>query len=111
MITIDGKEYTFVERMPEFPGGEQAMYDFIGKNIRYPSKAIDANITGKVFVNFVIDKKGNVTNIKILKGLGYGCDEEVIRVFSIMPVWTPGKQKGKKVKVSFNVPINFSLRN
>lgn len=111
LIFIDGKAYTFVEKMPEYPGGEKAMYEFISKNIRYPAKAVDANISGKVYVNFVIDKKGNVTNVNVIRGIGYGCDEEVIRVISLMPVWTPGKQKGRKVKVSFNIPINFNLKN
>jgi len=106
------KVFTYVEEMPAFPnGGEAAMYGYIQKNIRYPQMAVDANITGKVFVNFVVDQNGNIAEVKVLRGIGGGCDEEAIRVIKSMPKWTPGKQNGRTVKVSFNVPISFTLRN
>ncbi len=106
------KVFTYVEEMPGFPnGGEAAMYAYITKNIRYPQMAVDANIVGKVFVNFVVDQNGNIADVKVLRGIGGGCDEEAIRVIKSMPKWTPGKQNGRTVKVSFNVPISFTLRN
>ena len=106
------KVFTYIEQMPQFPGGESAMYQFIRMNMRYPQKAIDANISGKVFVNVVIDENGYVADVKVLRGIGGGCDEEVIRVIKAMPRWTPGKESGQNVRVSFNIPpISFTPRN
>ncbi len=108
----EDKVYTFIPVMPQFPGGEVAMFEFIISNIKYPVLAVDSNITGKVFVNFVIDKEGNVTDPRILRGIGGGCDEEVLRLVTSMPRWTPGElESGEKVKVSFNLPISFTLND
>lgn len=102
--------FTIVEQMPSYPGGDEAMFKYLSKNINYPQIAADAGITGRVYITFVIEKDGNVTDVKVLKGIGGGCDEEAIRVVKQMPKWIPGKQRGKSVKVQFNLPVNFTLR-
>jgi periplasmic protein TonB len=107
---VEEEIFTIVEDMPSFPGGEEALFKYLGQNIKYPQLAKEAGITGKVYVNFVVDKDGNVTDVKVLRGIGGGCDEEAIRVVKNMPKWSPGKQRGKPVKVSYNLPIRFSLK-
>lgn len=101
--------YTVVEVMPEYPGGMDSLGAFLGRNIKYPASAKDAGITGTVFVNFIIEKDGSVGEVKALRGISEDCDNEAIRVVSLMPKWTPGKQHGKNVRVSFNLPIKFKL--
>ena len=96
--------------MPQFPGGEEKFMSLIAHAIKYPREARKRNITGKVYVNFVIDKFGKIRDIKILRGIGGGCDEEVIRVLNLMPDWTPGKIGGMTVNVYYNLPVNFSLK-
>ncbi|MBO9614254.1 MAG: TonB family protein [Dyadobacter sp.] len=98
-----------VEVQPEYPGGNAEMFKFLGRNIKYPTKASKADVQGKVFVNFVVTSEGDIKDVKVLKGIGYGCDEEAVRVISKFPKWTPGKQDGKAVSVKFTVPINFQL--
>lgn len=102
--------FTVVESMPEFPGGPQAMMEFIARNIKYPPMARESGIQGRVFVNFVVEPNGSVTNVNVLRGIGGGCDEEAIRVVETMPKWTPGRQRGKAVRVSFNLPVRFTLQ-
>jgi protein TonB len=101
--------FTIVEDMPSFPGGEEALFKYLAQNIKYPQIAKEAGITGRVFVNFVIDKEGNVTDVKVLRGIGGGCDEEAVRVVKNMPKWSPGKQRGKPVKVISETNKNHSL--
>ena len=102
--------FIHVEEMPRFPGGEVALFKYLGDNIKYPAMAKDAGINGKVYVTFVIEKDGSIGNVKILRGIGGGCDEEAIRILNGMPHWSPGKQRGKPVRVQYNLPINFILR-
>jgi TonB family protein len=102
--------YEFVEQMPEFPGGDAAMKNYLQANIKYPELAKESGIQGKVFCNFVVDKEGNVTNVKVLRGIGYGCDQEALRVIKAMPTWTPGKQNGRNVNVHYNLPVFFKLQ-
>ncbi len=102
--------FLVVENMPEFPGGEASMYKFIGKNIEYPRMAKESGISGRVFVTFVVERDGSVTDVQILRGIGGGCDEEAIRVIKMMPKWTPGKQRGKPVRVQYRMPIKFTLQ-
>lgn len=102
--------FKVVEVLPQYPGGNEAMYKFIGDNIKYPEKAKEDKISGRVFVNFIVEKDGAVSNVNVLRGIGGGCDEEASRVVAMMPNWTPGTQKGKAVRVSFNLPINFALK-
>ncbi len=101
---------TYVERMPEFQGGETALMKFIIANINYPQLALDSGIVGKVIVQFVVSIEGDVTNAKIIRGIGFGCDEEVLRMVYTMPKWKPGMQNGKLVNVAYNLPVKFSLK-
>jgi periplasmic protein TonB len=102
--------FTIVEEMPSFPGGEAALMKYLGNNIKYPAIAKDAGIQGTVFVTFVVDEGGNVKDVRVLRSIGGGCDEEAIRVVQSMPKWSPGKQRGKAVKVQYNLPIRFTLK-
>jgi periplasmic protein TonB len=106
---IDEEPVLIADEMPEFPGGIDAMYDFLRSTLRYPRMAVDANISGKVFVSFVVDKQGNISKVKVLNSIGGGCDEEAIRVIEAMPRWKPGKQRGLPVNVSYTLPISFTL--
>lgn len=99
------------EEMPSFRGGLKGFYDYFGKNVEYPKLAKKSNITGTVVVSFVIDKDGSITDIKVIKGIGFGCDEEAVRVLKNAPKWNPGKQRGVPVKVSMTLPIKFALKN
>lgn len=101
--------FTVVEKMPSYPGGEQALFKFLRNTIKYPAKARRKGISGRVFINFVIDREGNVTNARVLKGVHKSLDKEAIRVVEQMPKWKPGTQRGKTVKVSYNIPIRFTL--
>lgn len=102
--------FTVVEQMPEFPGGEAKLFEFIMKNLKYPQQAKEANIRGKVYVQFVVRKDGSITDIKTVRGIGSGCDDEAMRVVKSMPKWVPGTQRGKPVDVRMILPVNFSLR-
>ncbi len=101
--------FTVVEDQPEFPGGEEARQRFLEQNLRYPQMAREAGIQGTVFVTFVVETDGSVTDVRILRGIGGGCDEEAIRVVRMMPRWEPGRQRGQPVRVQFNMPIRFRL--
>lgn len=101
--------FQVVENDPEFPGGLEAMYKFLAQNIKYPQLARENNITGKVYVTFVVEKDGSVSNARVLRDIGGGCGAEAIRVVKSMPKWTPGKQRGKAVRVQYNLPVNFNL--
>ncbi len=106
----DNTPLTYVEIMPEFPGGEAALFAYLKKNIVYPQVALDNDVQGKVVVDFVVGRDGKISDVKVVKGIGFGCNEEAIRVVSGMPAWSPGGQKGRNVPVSFKVPIKFSER-
>lgn len=98
-----------VEVMPEFPGGIQKFYQYIGQNYRYPAAATKAGVSGRIYIQFVIEKDGSVTDVKVLNGLGYGTTEEAVRVIKRSPRWKSGIQKGKKVRVLFTLPLNLQL--
>ena len=98
-----------VQTPPSFSGGEAARRRFLGENIKYPQMAKEIGIQGTVYVTFVVEPDGSITNIKITRGIGGGCDEEALRVTKLMPRWIPGKQRGKPVRVQFNMPIKFTL--
>ncbi len=102
--------FTIVEEMPSFPGGEAELFKYLGKNIKYPEMANSAGISGVVYVTFVVDKDGKIKDVKVLRGIGGGCDEEAVRVVKNMPAWKAGKQRGKAVTVQYNLPIRFTLR-
>lgn len=102
--------FQVVESMPEFPGGEEARIQFLRDNIKYPQMARESGIQGTVYVTFVVEPDGRVTGVRVLRGIGGGCDEEAVRVVKAMPRWIPGKQRGKPVRVQFNMPIKFTLQ-
>jgi protein TonB len=99
-----------VEQQPNFPGGLDELMKFLGRNLRYPKAAQNNEVEGKVYVQFVVNREGKVSQVTVLKGIGYGCDEEAVRVMNLMPAWTPGKQGGKAVSVRYNLPISFKLQ-
>ena len=110
--TTDGKTvFTVVENQPEFPGGIEAMFKYLGENIKYPEAAAKANVSGKVFVNFVVTTEGEIQDIAILKGIGFGADAEAVRVVKNMPRWKPGMQSGQAVNVRYNLPIAFVVES
>jgi len=98
-----------VEQQAEFDGGFEAMAKFIAKNMKYPAQARRMGVEGSVFVSFVVDKEGNISDPQVLKGISADCDKEAIRVVKAMPPWKPGKQNGKPVKSRFVLPIKFRL--
>jgi periplasmic protein TonB len=101
--------FTVVEDQPSFPGGEEARIRYLQENLRYPQMAREAGIQGTVFVTFVVERDGSVTDVRVIRGIGGGCDEEAVRVVRNMPRWTPGRQRGQPVRVQFNMPIRFVL--
>jgi len=96
-----------IEVMPQFPGGEAAWQKFLKKHLRYPLQAIDAGIGGKVYVSFIVEKDGHLSDIALVRGVGYGLDEEAQRVLKLAPNWSPGIQNGQKVRVRYMMPFNF----
>ena len=107
---VEAEIFTIVEEMPEFPGGMAKLADYLAKNIKYPQMARESGIQGRVFVNFVVEPDGHVSNVNVMRSLGGGCDEEAMRVVKSMPKWKPGKQRGKAVRVSYILPVNFKLQ-
>lgn len=101
--------FVSMKNPPTYPGGIAALYKFLGDNIKYPKEASDKKVQGNVFVSFVVEKDGTVTDIKTLRGLGSGTDEEAIRVLKLTKKWNPGLENGKAVKVAYNIPIKFTL--
>ena len=107
---VEQEIFKIVEEMPAFPGGEVKLMEYISKNIKYPQIARESGIQGKVYINFVVEPDGSVTNVSVLRGIGGGCDEEAVRVVKSLPKWKPGKQRGKAVRVQYMLPINFTLK-
>lgn len=109
-IIISGREtYTFVDDIPEFPGGLQAFAEFVSNNVKYPLIAREKGIQGRVIATFIVEQDGTLSNLKIAKGIGGGCDEETIRVLKQSPLWKPGSVNGIRVPVAFTVPVAFAL--
>ncbi|TCD05578.1 energy transducer TonB [Pedobacter frigidisoli] len=98
-----------VDEYPEFTGGAKAWSKYMERNLRYPSQAQEEGKAGKVFVSFVVEKDGSITDVKVLRGIGFGCDEEAIKVIKKSPLWKPGKNKGTPVRVRYNMAINFQI--
>lgn len=108
---VEEEIFTIVESMPEFPGGgQEALFKYLQKEMKYPQIAKENGIQGTVFVNFVVGKDGKIRDVKILRGVNKMLDDEAVRVVKAMPAWKPGKQRGKSVSVSYNLPIKFTLR-
>lgn len=110
-IVDDNKIYDFVsiETQPSFPGGFEYFYAYLKKEVKYPAEAVKNNVQGKVFLSFVVEMDGSLTNIKVERRLGSGTDEEAVRVLEESPKWTPGTQNGRAVRVKYNIPISFTL--
>ncbi len=116
IVEIDQEEeveetqvFYIVENMPEFPGGDAALRSYINQHVVYPEIAKENGIQGRVFVQFVVNQKGEVEQVKVVRGVDPALDKEAVRVISSLPKWKPGSQRGKPVKVSYTVPINFQL--
>lgn len=107
---VEQEIFTIVETMPSFPGGQEKLMHYLATNIKYPQIARESNVQGRVYLSFVVEPNGSVSNVKVLRGIGAGCDEEAMRVVKAMPKWSPGKQRGKAVRVSYNLPVNFKLQ-
>jgi periplasmic protein TonB len=105
----DNSPFLTVEMKPSFVGGDKEMYKFLSQNLKYPSAAQRANIQGKVFLKFIVEKDGSITGVETMKGIGFGCDEEAARVVKLMPKWIAGKQNGRNVRVFFTIPVFFKL--
>ena len=101
--------FTSVEQVPEFPGGLDKFGAYLGKSIRYPAVARENGTQGRVIVTFVVERDGSLTDIKVTRGIGSGCDEEAVRVLKNSPKWKPGIQNGRPVRVQYSVPISFTL--
>lgn len=101
--------FTYVEEMPNYPGGDENLMAFITSNVQYPEIAKRAGVEGKVYVSFVVEKNGSIAEVRVAKGIGAGCDEEALRVVKMMSNWKPGKQNGKPVRVRVLIPFTFKL--
>lgn len=106
----DNNVYSVVESLPSFPGGNAAMRQWMSQNLKYPPVAQENGIQGTVTVQFVVEKNGSISNVKVIRGKDPSLDREAVRVVSSMPRWTPGKQNGKPVRVSYTVPVKFALQ-
>ncbi|NMM48667.1 energy transducer TonB [Marinigracilibium pacificum] len=107
---VEDKVHDFVEEQANFPGGQTEWMKYLQKNMKYPSNARRMGIEGKVYVQFIIDKSGELSDIKVVKGIGGGCDEEALRVIQNAPKWNPGKQRGRAVKQRMTLPVFFQLQ-
>lgn len=105
----DTTVYTIVERQPQFPGGMDSLRTFITTNRRYPADAQKAGMKGRVFVSFIVEMDGSLRDITVFSGLGYGCDEEAVRLIRAMPHWAPGSQDGRLLRVKYTLPIAFGI--
>ncbi|NVO84852.1 energy transducer TonB [Hymenobacter terrestris] len=104
------KPFVSVEVMPEFAGGQAALAKYLQRNLRYPTSALRAGVGGRVYIAFTVNTDGSIADVEVLKGLGYGTDEEAIRVIRQMPVWKPGYQNNRAVPVRYNLPITFTYQ-
>ncbi|AWV98764.1 energy transducer TonB [Arcticibacterium luteifluviistationis] len=103
------KEFLRSEIMPEFNGGLKKMYKWFGRNLQYPRNASLNGVEGRVIVTFIVEKDGGISDVKVLKGIGFGCDEEAARVIKKMPKWNAGIQNGKTVRVRYTIPLSFQM--
>ena len=104
------KVFDVVEQMPQFPGGQMAMFEYLMQNLKYPADAEKQKVEGRVIANFVVETDGTITDVTVWKPVFPSLDAEAIRVLQRMPRWTPGKQNGKLVRVRYTVPVNFKLK-
>ena len=109
--TVEDEIFFIVEVMPKFPGGELALRKYVAQNIRYPNAARENDIQGKVYVRFVVNEDGTVGDVTVLRGVDPLLDNEAVRVIKTLPVWQPGRQLNKTVKVYYTMPISFKLQD
>ena len=102
--------FDVVEQMPEYPGGMQALFEYLSQNVKYPEDAEKQKVEGRVIATFVVETDGSISNVEVVKPAFPSLDAEAVRVLSGMPKWTPGMQSGKVVRVKYTVPINFNLK-
>lgn len=112
-VAPENEIFTIVEQMPEFPGGQSALMNYLSSNIKYPEECRKMGVEGKVFIKFIVDKLGNINSVQVLRGIPDGLlmEKEAVRVIQAMPKWSPGKQNGKPVDVYFTLPVAFKLNN
>lgn len=103
----DDDVYIMVEKRAEFPGGQSEMLKYIQDNRQYPDEAKENDVHGKVLVSFIVERDGTLSDVKVMRGIGSGCDEEAVRVITSMPKWKPGEQGGKAVRTSLTLPVTF----
>jgi len=103
-------DFAKVEKMPEFPGGMQALMKYLSSNINYPQDAIETGIYGRVYISFVVEKDGSITDVQVTRSVHPSLDKEAARVVKNMPKWAPGKQLNKPVRVRYTLPVNFRLK-
>lgn len=101
--------FIMVEEMPEFPGGTAALFTYMSEHINYPEEALERHLEGMVLLTFIVEKDGTVSDARVLRGIGGGCDQEALRVARQMPTWTPGRQGGQPVRVQFSLPVRFTM--
>ena len=110
MVARKDSVFVKVERMPEFPGGQQAMFEFLSKNVHYPKVAEKARAQGRVICQFVVNQDGTIEDVHVVRSGGHvALDKEAVRVIKLMPKWKPGKMGGEPVRVKYTVPVNFRL--
>jgi protein TonB len=109
-VAAEPEIFTVVEEMPSFPGGDMDLLKFMAENTKYPPLARENGLQGIVVVTFVVDERGRIDKVQVLRGIGGGCDEEAVRVVKAMPQWKAGKQRGMPVRVQYNLPFRFTLR-
>lgn len=100
-----------VEEMPSFPGGIPALFAFVSQELRYPEEARKKRVEGKVLMMFVVERDGSISDIKVIRGIGSGCDQEAVRVVQQMPPWKPGQHGGKPMRVQYSLPVTFKLQD
>lgn len=103
----DDDVYSLVEEAAQFPGGQTEMLKYLQTNLQYPEEAKANDVHGRVIVSFIVEKDGSLSNVKVMKSLGSGCDEEAIRLVNSMPKWKPGKNGGKEVRARITIPVSF----
>ena len=105
----EAEPFMYVEQMPSFPGGQEAMYMYIYQELEYPAEAKENGISGQVIIQFVVSKEGEIQNAKVVRGIAGGCNEEALRIVNSMPKWNPAMHNGRTVPVTFTLPIKFVL--
>lgn len=106
----DNVVFQVVEKMPSFPGGDAALFKYLGDNVKYPVIAQENGVQGRVICQFVVNKDGSIVDVEVVRSVDASLDKEAIRVIKSMPKWSPGQQRGKPVRVKYTLPVNFKLQ-